>query len=461
MVRLIGVGLAVSVVLGVSSGVASAWRAMVTRDNLDDLFIPSQASAQLLAEVGRDVARIRTSAVEQLGGVTPPRGVLSPSERRSLHVAQFDRDLARLETLLADRGHDENRGLRADLREFRATVGRFEEALAQGSGPDTGATYGELLVLAARIQSTIDTVLAESQANATHAVRLAEAELSRFAVVEGVLAILLVVGLVVVWFAVLGAQRGAIELLSRYVAKTEQANRDLDAFAGRLAHDFRNVLAPLPLVAERLRRPASVDPGRAAGQLDRVVQRGDRLIDGLLAFSRFGSTITERATPARLVVAEVVDELAPLAESCRARVETDVEDTEVACPQALVHLLLSNVLTNALKYLGDSPVRLVTLTVRRQDELVRFDVRDTGPGIAPEHLVQLFDPFFRVPGSGAEGTGLGLATVKRVVEAAGGSVELDSQPGRGTTVSLWLHGKAQTAVPARERPRPADTHVLQ
>jgi signal transduction histidine kinase len=84
--------------------------------------------------------------------------------------------------------------------------------------------------------------------------------------------------------------------------------------------------------------------------------------------------------------------------------------------------VLGNLLRNGLKYLGNAEVREVALRVRQRRGRVLFEVEDTGPGI-PESLgMRIFEPYIRGPNTGAPGIGLGLATVKRLVESHGGSL---------------------------------------
>ena len=85
-----------------------------------------------------------------------------------------------------------------------------------------------------------------------------------------------------------------------------------------------------------------------------------------------------------------------------------------------------------------------------------FEVRDTGPGIAREHLPRLTERFYRVDGSRSRetgGTGLGLAIVKHVVQRHGGELDIDSEPGKGSTLPAGLPGRARARAPSRRRPR--------
>jgi two-component system phosphate regulon sensor histidine kinase PhoR len=123
------------------------------------------------------------------------------------------------------------------------------------------------------------------------------------------------------------------------------------------------------------------------------------------------------------------------------RVEVDVADDAVACGDpAGLEQVIENLTDNAIKY-GKDAGGLVRIVGRRRGDRTTLEVCDDGPGIGQEHLPRLFERFYRVdPGRSRErgGTGLGLAIVKHLVEAMGGSVEVESKVGRGTTFRVDL-----------------------
>jgi signal transduction histidine kinase len=106
-------------------------------------------------------------------------------------------------------------------------------------------------------------------------------------------------------------------------------------------------------------------------------------------------------------------------------------------PDALARIL-RNVLGNAIKYAPAGGV--VTVRARARETAVEIAVEDEGPGIAPEAVPRLFEPYYRAPDAAAcaPGTGLGLAVVKGLVEAHGGRVAVDSELGHGTRVWFTL-----------------------
>jgi signal transduction histidine kinase len=95
--------------------------------------------------------------------------------------------------------------------------------------------------------------------------------------------------------------------------------------------------------------------------------------------------------------------------------------------------LFRNLLTNAVKYMGDQPAPTIEIDARPQGDLVECWVRDNGMGIDPAYHEKVFELFQRLKEVSAEGTGVGLPIVKRIVETAGGRIWIESARGTGTT----------------------------
>jgi signal transduction histidine kinase len=218
-------------------------------------------------------------------------------------------------------------------------------------------------------------------------------------------------------------------------------NRDLDAFAGRIAHDLRNVLGPLRLLGARLKQVAA-DPAAvrsSAARLEAVSQRSERLLEALLAFARGRQSVDDDAVASlAAAVREAVDDVAPLASEVDAKLSVDAQDASVRCSPGLLHTVLVNLLGNALKFLRGRPVREVSVSARVQAARCEIAVSDTGPGIPEEWREKVFAPFVRVPGSEAAGSGIGLATVHRIVQAHGGDIRALPRAGGGTTFVFHL-----------------------
>ncbi|MDR7393639.1 MAG: HAMP domain-containing sensor histidine kinase [Armatimonadota bacterium] len=224
------------------------------------------------------------------------------------------------------------------------------------------------------------------------------------------------------------------------------------AFAARAAHELRSPLASVRLRLEVLRDKVARDPVALEFVDDtlRVLDRLRRLTDHLLVLAAVQETGAPQRRPVDLapVLYELVEEVSALAADAGLRLEVDVPPhlPEVLADPEQIGLAVRNLLDNAIKYTAAGG--RVTVRASASDRSVELVVADTGVGIAPEHLPKVFDRFYRVPaaGRGPEGSGLGLALVREVVEAHGGRVDVRSTPGAGTEFRVRLPREA-SAVP--------------
>jgi signal transduction histidine kinase len=243
------------------------------------------------------------------------------------------------------------------------------------------------------------------------------------------------------------------EELARHTERIEEVNRELDAFAGRVSHDLRNLLSPIAFAAATLRRstskPAAIEP--LADRIQRGVDRSISMIEGLLAFSRSARPEPFASSSIAAVVEEVLEQVAPLAAQVGATLESSVEDTDVACSRELLNVVALNLVGNALKFLEGRDRRWVRVSARRAGRSCELTVEDSGPGIPEDARARIFEPFYRVPGTRVPGVGIGLATVRRIVDAHGGQIDVGSVPSEGTTVRvrLPLAGAAEAPLAAR------------
>jgi signal transduction histidine kinase len=114
----------------------------------------------------------------------------------------------------------------------------------------------------------------------------------------------------------------------------------------------------------------------------------------------------------------------------------DIPPLTVVCTAGIVTSVLSNLVQNAIRYTAGSEHPRVELRVLEEKDCARIEVEDSGPGISEEDRIVVFEPYVRRSTAGPGGLGLGLATVKRLVEAHRGNVGVESYPGRGAT--FWF-----------------------
>jgi len=225
--------------------------------------------------------------------------------------------------------------------------------------------------------------------------------------------------------------------------------------AAGVAHDLNNVVTVVKVYAELLAAGSPLDDvGR--DRLDAIRTQADRAVS--LAWQVLD---TARRQPPELVDVRVVPFVAEFADVVRrllpAGVSLDVRaggaDQVVRADPSRLHQILTNLVANAVQAVADEG--RVTIGVSSSDgpgggdlgpALVRIDVADTGPGIAPDVLPRVFEPFFSTKPPG-RGSGLGLTQVRALVAEHGGHAAITSTPGDGTVVSLWLPAAGSTAHP--------------
>jgi signal transduction histidine kinase len=221
----------------------------------------------------------------------------------------------------------------------------------------------------------------------------------------------------------------------------EQARvSELEQFAGRVAHDVLSPLGPVSPGLQVLSRKLDGDSAaqRAVGAIRRSLDRVSMIVDELLRFARSGAQPApgERADIAR-VLESVRDELALDAEQSGVTLRFEpAPQVEVACAEGAMLVVIHNLVRNAIKYIGDGPRRLVVTRAVVAAQSVRLSVQDSGPGLPPGMEQAVFAPYVRAPGTHVPGIGLGLATVKRIVESRRGRVGVWSEPRKGAT--FWV-----------------------
>jgi signal transduction histidine kinase len=251
-------------------------------------------------------------------------------------------------------------------------------------------------------------------------------------------------------------------VLRRLGVQYEQRIGDLEHFAGRVAHDIRSPLSTVLFALDFAKRGAETD-SKTQSMLDRgirTLQRVGQLVDGLLVFALAGKPPPEDAKAnVRQVLGGVVEEMRPIAEEKAITLENEpaAEETLVACSPGVLVSMTSNLLTNAIKYMGDMPVKQVSVKVREMARSIRVQVSDSGPGIAPELRSRIFDPYVRGAESMTVGFGLGLATVRRLAEAHGGAVGVQQNTDGGSLfwfeLPRWEETIRRTKASGVEHPR--------
>ena len=217
--------------------------------------------------------------------------------------------------------------------------------------------------------------------------------------------------------------------------RVDELKNDLVA---TVAHEFRTPLTSLRmaihLCVEEAAGPLTEKQADLLLAARQDCERLQGIVDDLLDLSRIQGgrmELLRHPVPARALLEEAVEASrdAAGAAGLRLSIRGAVED-EVAADAERVGLVLSNLIANAIRHTG--PGGEVVLEASRSGDRVRFEVRDTGEGIPREYLERIFERFFRVPGRGAGGVGLGLYLVREIVQAHGGEVGVESEPAKGS-----------------------------
>lgn len=294
-------------------------------------------------------------------------------------------------------------------------------------------TYGSSATLINEIETSIARLVEINQSDArTSAAEIADAHRSGL-VADSIVGALTLSMAALVAVALVRSLRRERELVRSHVASLDEKNRELAAFASRVAHDLRGPLSPLRGYSDVLSVHDSPEVREVSKRISRASERMGGIIDDMLSLSVHGKPAPGRGTITPIVL-ETLDELRD--DLRDAELAVDVGDLTTACSAGVLAQVLRNVITNAVKY--RAPDRRLSLRVeaRGAGSAVEIVVADNGVGMDSEACAHAFEPLYRAPGASTPGHGLGLSIVKRTLDSLGGSVALESTPGQGTRVRM-------------------------
>jgi len=239
------------------------------------------------------------------------------------------------------------------------------------------------------------------------------------------------------------ALRNLQRSLQQEIIRRDELIAELDAYAHTVAHDLKNPLTILIGFSSLLEKHfAEMSEEELRHNLQTIGQNGRKMhniIDELLLVASVREITDIEMQPLDMAhwVAEAQKRLAHMMEE-----HEPVIILPATWPVALgygpwVEEVWANYLSNAIKY-GGRPPRIECGATVQPDDVIRFWVRDNGPGLTPEEQARLFTPFERLHQVHAEGHGLGLSIVRRIVEKLGGQVGVESEVGRGSVFSFTL-----------------------
>lgn len=238
--------------------------------------------------------------------------------------------------------------------------------------------------------------------------------------------------------------------LATVVDELERSNDQLAAFAGQVSHDLRNPLGAVAGTLELLTDlTGAAQPDLEAmrlllGRAHHSTARMSTLVEEVLQFATLNGRLDEHPVDVGRLVSEV-----------RVDLDTDLDGTvveivrldDVVADPVQLRIVVQNLLSNAAKYTARGERPQIEVSAVATDAAWRLEVVDHGRGVDPADRARVFEPFVRVhehDAAGVDGTGMGLATCRRIISAHGGEIGLDPTAGGGTTA--WIE------LPIRNRP---------
>jgi PAS domain S-box-containing protein len=234
-------------------------------------------------------------------------------------------------------------------------------------------------------------------------------------------------------------RKRAEELLLQKTQELALANQKLERFSAVIAHDLKNPLASISMIADLLGRShLSVEGGKKVTLLKSVTRRMSHLIDELLQFAKAGALeeLPKERVSFGVLIESVKSNLAAAITETQANLIIETELPEVHGNSSQLFQLLQNLISNGLKYRSD---RVPELRIGSSEESNQWTIwiQDNGLGLDRTKSQKLFEAFQRFH-TGIEGTGLGLAICKRIVERHGGKIWVESEVGVGSRFSFTL-----------------------
>ena len=233
---------------------------------------------------------------------------------------------------------------------------------------------------------------------------------------------------------------------ARLYKAAQDATRARDDLVAIVSHDLRNPIHTINMAAAFLLEVAPPDDRRVTSRrqievIQRSANRANRLISDLLDVARIqagGMAVEPVPVETASLVQEAVEAATPLATGKKLRLEREVPENllAVCSDRDRVLQVFGNLIGNAIKFTPEGG----QITIRAENETlaVKFAVCDTGPGIPPEHLPHVFDRYWQAKSTDKLGTGLGLSIAKGIVEAHGGRIWVESEPGQGASFLFTL-----------------------
>lgn len=232
--------------------------------------------------------------------------------------------------------------------------------------------------------------------------------------------------------------------LKRIQKDLQERNEELKDFAGIVSHDLKAPLSNILMISDLL---AKENKGKISdrsmdylGHLKDAGHSLSRYIDGMLIFYRSDELASEEFEEISYV--DLIEDIIAMTVTDEQTIVTYSPEVDVSMisSNAGLHQILLNLVTNSVKY-GDKEITKIHITLNEFDDYYQISVKDNGRGIAKDKVKHVFKLFFTADEedrNGQRGTGIGLATTKRLLDELKGSIDIESELGKGTTITLKI-----------------------
>lgn len=235
-------------------------------------------------------------------------------------------------------------------------------------------------------------------------------------------------------------RRSKLELEKTQVVLQEK-NKELERFAGMAAHDLKSPLGNISSIIDLLVNEHAQELGPEAVELIGLMDESSKqlrdMIDGILEYTRTDMLLLEKRE--EILFPKFFSDVASLLPHHKKHeLYYPKELMAIQANKPALKQIMLNLINNALNY-NDKELPIITISFEESPSHYRISVADNGPGIAPEHQERIFNLFERLPSAisnGTTGYGIGLSTVKKLVERLGGEITVDSKLGEGATFTF-------------------------
>ena len=239
--------------------------------------------------------------------------------------------------------------------------------------------------------------------------------------------------------------RRRLALVDETVKTLEFRNQELESFIYIVTHDMKTPVVNLQGLVGLIEQDHGAELSEPVKDFlrrsRRNAERLEELLRDLLEYPRRLRIVGPlEAQDTGKVAARAIDGLREMAKAEGVEVVLAPDLPVARCDAKRLQQVFHNLVENAIKHAKGVPKPRVDIGWVRVSAGPRFEIRDNGPGIDPDHLKDIFKLFHRIPGTEATGTGIGLAVARQLVEAHGGDIWCESKPGQGTTFAFTLAG---------------------